>query len=57
MTDRLVKKIQKQKEGPLFDNSDNKYLQTNEEVEGIGPTEDVPNYKEIEAEINKNKTN
>jgi general secretion pathway protein D len=52
----LVKKITRQKDGPLFDNSENEYLKTNENTDGIGgqtnPT--VPNYKDIVNKVQKN---
>ena len=47
--DQIQAKIQKQLNGPLFDNSNNKYIQTNENIDGIGPDrkEDMPDYEQI----------
>ena len=57
--DALRAKVEKQKEGPLFDNSTNEYLKTNEDLEGIGSPEDAgiykPDYKGIVEEINREK--
>ncbi len=53
----LVKKINKQNDGPLFDNSQNEYLKTNQNTDGIGgapqANNDVPNYQDIANEANK----
>jgi general secretion pathway protein D len=55
----LVKKITKQKAGPLFDNSQNEYLKTNESVNGIGSqnSKKTPNYKDIANEVQSNEAN
>ena len=58
-SDELMAKMQKQKEGPLFDESPNKYQQTNSNTEGINPmdenisdeSDDIPNYQVIKEEV------
>ncbi len=48
-------KIEKQLDGPLFDNSNNRYLKTNENIDGIGPDrnmEDMPDYQQIRESNN-----
>jgi len=58
-SEELMAKMQKQKEGPLFDEAPNKYQQTNSNTEGINPmdenisdeSDDIPNYQVIKEEV------
>ena len=58
----LYEKVQKQEQGPLYDDSDRNYKETNENQDGIGgmsPLDelaDVPNYQEIVQEVKETKS-
>ena len=53
---KLMKKVKLQNDGPLFDNSQNQYLKTNQNIEGIGPKaqNDAPDYQDIADDVNQN---
>ena len=58
----LYEKVQQQEQGPLYDDSDRNYKETNENQDGIGgmsPLDelaDVPNYQEIVQEVKETKS-
>ncbi len=53
VTTRVYKKLKRQESGPLFDNSNNQYLKTNNDTSGIGPNkkQNTPDYQMIREQI------